>query len=117
MDFCFSELPVEIIDKILSYNGSIKYRNGKFMNQISKTDQRYHVLLTTIPKYYFCEQYDTFGILIDFIHPNIVDVKHNSVEYWRNKKSLYIFYENKKIEYMYVRYLPNTNDKWTRPEN
>ena len=116
MDYCFPDLPVEIIDKILSYNGTIKYRNGKFMNQIVKTDERYHILLTTIPKYFLCEQYGTFGILIDFIHPIQEDVKKNSVEYWRNKKSLYIFYEYERIEYMYVKYLPNTNDKWIRPD-
>lgn len=108
-------LPVEIIDKILSYNGTIKYRNGKFMNQISKKDQRYHVLHTTIPKYFLCETNDTFGILVDFIHPSNDGTNNCSIEHWKNKKSLYIFYENERIEYTYVRYLPNTKYIWIRP--
>lgn len=37
-------LPEDIIYYILSFNDRIKYRNGKYMNQISKTDKRYKIL-------------------------------------------------------------------------
>jgi hypothetical protein len=40
----FKDLPQDIISHILLYNNSIKYRNGKYMNQISKTDERYKLL-------------------------------------------------------------------------
>ena len=45
-----NNLPLEIVSLILSYEGSIiKERNGKYINQISKTDSRYNMLLS-IPK-------------------------------------------------------------------
>ena len=44
----FLHLQQDIIQHILSYNDSIKYRNGKYMNQISKNDARYD-LLSKIP--------------------------------------------------------------------
>lgn len=40
----FKKLPLEIHDIILSYNGYIKNRNGKYMDQICKTDSRYKML-------------------------------------------------------------------------
>jgi hypothetical protein len=37
-------LPLEIVHRILEYDGRIKYRNGKYMNQISPDDDRYAML-------------------------------------------------------------------------
>ena len=42
----FTSLPEDIIHYILSYNDKIKYRNGKYMDQICKNDKRYKLLLT-----------------------------------------------------------------------
>ena len=35
----FGNLPVELIYQILSWEGSLKYRNGKWMNQIKITKE------------------------------------------------------------------------------
>lgn len=40
----FSSLPLDIIHHILSYDGTLKNRSGKYMGQISKTDKRYELL-------------------------------------------------------------------------
>lgn len=58
----FNYLPQDIIQYILSYNDTIKYRNGKYMNQISKDDDRYKLLLN-IPLL----DTDHCGILIRYI--------------------------------------------------
>ena len=40
----FEKLPMELIDIILNYNGSIKLRNGVYINQIPRNDTRYELL-------------------------------------------------------------------------
>jgi hypothetical protein len=44
-----NDLPQDVIHHILSYSDAIKWRNGKYMDKIPKTDIRYS-MLTTIPK-------------------------------------------------------------------
>jgi hypothetical protein len=49
----FSNLPLVIIDIILSYDNVIRFRNGKYINQIADNDYRKE-MLTKIPiKYDF----------------------------------------------------------------
>ena len=39
-----NRLPLEIVHRILEYDGRIKYRHGKYMNQIAQDDDRYKML-------------------------------------------------------------------------
>ena len=50
-------LPLEIVHLILEYDGRIKNRNGKYMNQIAQDDDRYK-MLQKIPQFYSVTTYD-----------------------------------------------------------
>ena len=39
-----NRFPLEIVHRILEYDGRIKYRHGKYMNQIAQDDVRYKML-------------------------------------------------------------------------
>jgi len=41
-----NRFPLEIVHRIFEYDGRIKYRNGKYMNQIAQDDVRYQMLQT-----------------------------------------------------------------------
>ena len=42
--------PKDILHLILDFSGAIKWRHGKYMNQIPKSDERYQLLKTIPPK-------------------------------------------------------------------
>ena len=44
-----NRFPLDVIHRILEYDGRIKYRNGKYMNQIPKDDDRYNILKSIQP--------------------------------------------------------------------
>ena len=49
----WKNLPNEIIDLIIHYDGRIKLRNGVYMNQISKKDERYQLLSSMSRKEFY----------------------------------------------------------------
>lgn len=49
MSKIFSNLPIEIINKIINYTNIIVYRYGKYMNRIQKNDKRFAIIFA-IPR-------------------------------------------------------------------
>ena len=45
-----TEVPEELLHIILSYDGRIKYRNGKYIDIIHKNDERYNIITPIINK-------------------------------------------------------------------
>ena len=94
----FEQLPKELVHLILSYDGTIKYRHGMYMNQLSKTDPRYDVLHTikrpNCCRYKISDSPVNYSYLayVDFLFPNahlyvdIVEIAsnlfHNHVIYY-----------------------------------
>ena len=39
--YMFNKLPIDIVNRVLEYDGSIKYRFGVYMNQINVHDEKY----------------------------------------------------------------------------
>jgi len=58
-----NNLPIEVINIILEYQGFHVFRNGKYMRRISNEDSRRHVLMK-IPRHY--KEFD-FGIAVCII--------------------------------------------------
>lgn len=91
----FSNLPIDIINRILLYTGIVKYRNGKYMYQIPNTDNRYN-LLDTIPRHRLCYINNKY-ILYVYLHI------HSIIKYMQVKHDL----TYNTIEYRYVNLLYN----------
>jgi hypothetical protein len=94
-DSLLDSLPRDMVHHILSYSDTIKCRNGKYMNQISKKDKRYEMLLTIRPitKHNLCENvYQTYcrsvcaTLTVEFVQDEIIyafcyDFKENPDTY------------------------------------
>jgi len=85
----FRDIPREILDKILEYDGRIKRRNGVYMTQITKDDTRYP-LLRNIPKKEF------YGFSLSVKRGITDNSVYETFVYFRNKH-----YKNNKIFTIY----------------
>ena len=87
-----NRLPLDIIHRILEYDGRIKYRNGKYMNQICKDDYRYHLLrkISVFNRdYLYSEMFYVYRI-----HYSNYDNK--------NKHMMYVYIYEDSITYLYI---------------
>ena len=98
----FRLLPHDIIHHILSYTDTIKYRNGKYMNQICKNDKRYKLLLKIPP---ITKEYFNHNIYKMFFRPTYT--------------KLYIEQINNEIHYTFCYNIllhPEKKYVWVRPQ-
>ena len=89
-----NRLPLELVHRILEYDGRIKYRNGKYMNQIAQEDYRYY-LLRKIPVFRLYNWYSGGNFHVYRINYN------NNNE--NRKMFVYIF--DGSITYLYMNHM------------
>ena len=78
MSFLSLLLPTDIVHHILTYTGALKLRNGKYMGQISKSDDRYEMLLEiprtftrSYPKWRHVLHVNRHFIIMVYVSPDI----------------------------------------------
>lgn len=49
----FSKLPIELINIIINYTDIVVYRDGKYLNRISKYDERYNMIKKRLSPIWF----------------------------------------------------------------
>ena len=98
----YSDLPLDIIHNILSYTGKIKLRNGKYMGQIPKTDERY-MMIDSIPRYVRYDYDDnTYGLFVWLKTAKAPDYKSKFI-------NITCDFEIREIKYVYCTLLHSVN--------
>ena len=92
----FSYLPTDIIHHILSYIGTLKHRNGKYMSQISKSDKRYELLLKIPRKICYMPSISTITANYYYLYVNnFLTIQiygiHNSNKHYKQPTYNYVF--------------------------
>jgi hypothetical protein len=94
----FSKLPLELIEKIISYDGTLKYRYGRWMDQIPKEDIRYSLLQKFPPSYVSDYGINSWRVSI-YLSMNCKEESYPL--FYNYHKMVFIYYdeEQEKLEY------------------
>ena len=114
-------LPLEIVHRILEYDGRIKYRHGKYMNQIAQDDDRYKMLLPVPKIHSFIDNHHYFYMTVsDSRNRNIIIIyceKHikfnlceelSLIDTYSNTRYVKYIYNNQGFQYILTIYKPPT---------
>jgi len=100
-----NELPQDILNLILGFDGRIKYRKGEYINCISKNDYRYNILsklkIPTPVKYDFTDK-EHFEYYIKFNENYMLSV-WNVRSHSQPNKIQYFFYKDTNTFYFWLR--------------
>ena len=97
----FQKLPSDILNRVLDYDGTIKYRNGKYMNQILKNDIRYKIF-NNIPKCEVTLIYKIYHSALNKFHCKILFSNWRHCMYISDHAESYDGTIPSKISYMFL---------------
>jgi hypothetical protein len=89
----FKLLPLDIIKHIILFDGSIKWRNGVFIDQFEKDDPRYSLLLTIPRPFRYLNSFFNFHYIVFFPTPLFSNIKRYYHVYSRSGDEIYYFFD------------------------
>jgi hypothetical protein len=87
MEEIFSKLPLEIVHHILTYDGTMTYRNGKYMNKIPNPDENYPLVLERMRFQRYRQCYSMFSFVTIQIPGQTTE---KEINYWATADGLKI---------------------------
>jgi hypothetical protein len=119
MEQYINKLPIELVNKIINYTDVVAFRNGKYIDRIPKTDERYEKL-NKIPKpmkvgpdkvllrlidYSYEEPR---GYLIEYLYTNYIKTTSKFV------KRIIDGFDRMYIEKSCIKYIYDVNGNWSK---
>lgn len=87
MSYNMNKLPLEIVHQILKYDGTMTYRNGKYMNKIVDPDKNYPLIVERMRFQRYRQFYSNFSFVTMQIQGTNTEKEMN---YWATNEGLKI---------------------------
>ena len=108
-----SNLPIEIINKIINYTDVVAFRTGKYINRIPKTDARYEMLRNLVKPVKVGKR-----VLINLINYSYENPRGYFIEYIFDKlPKVNIYYTTINKYNFYNEYINHSSHKLMRDAN